>query len=330
MQLQDKVAKAGAQKGGKESRKNVRTRVPRFTPQQVADEFDKIFAELYPGEAVLENDVDAGLVEPQRPYPFEYTGWREVGVTTKMVTLFCERQKIGLTVLYKNTRIFWNDVDSSHGNKPSIVYQICGDHAYFYDDRDAKSGAFQLLTGPSKIILQTEDLVKVRTRQDEDDMMPYSEMVEYSLDAFMDQIAQGMSKTFYCYQKDVKSIKKELEEQGVNLWVGLGNRPELIRSLNLCHRTKKEANQGKRHASKKKVEIRVKVVPEEADLLQSACNAFQMQTDLAMVYYGETKSVFTHRMMSTLFVSRRMKIEGPDRQAILEKRTRSAPSAGTT
>ena len=31
------------------------------------------------------------------------------------------------------------------------------------------------------------------------------------------------------------------------------------------------------------------------------------------------KSVFTHRMMSTLFVSRRVKIEGPDRQAILEK-----------
>jgi hypothetical protein len=29
-------------------------------------------------------------------------------------------------------------------------------------------------------------------------------MVEYSLDAFLDQITQGMSKTFYCHQKDVK------------------------------------------------------------------------------------------------------------------------------
>ena len=323
-----KVATSGAQKGGKDTRKQVKTRVPRFTPQQVADEFDQIFAELYPGEAVLENDVDAGLVEPQRPYPYEYAGWQEVGVTTKMMALFCERQKIGLTVLYKNTRIFWNDVETSHGNNPSIVYQICGDHAYFYDDRDAKSGASRLPTGPSKIVLQTEELVKVRTRQDEDDMTPYSEMVEYSLDAFMDQIAQGMSKTFYCHQKDVRTIKKELEEQDVKLWVGLGNRPELIKSLNLCPKTNAGQKSKRGNPREKKVEIRVKVVPEEADLLQSACNAFEMQTDLKMVYYGETKSVFTHKMLNTLFVSRRIRIEASDRQAILDGQEKKCAVCG--
>ena len=321
-----KVAKAGARRGGTDTRQRIRTKVPRFTPQQVAAEFDKIFAELYPGKAVLETDVDSGLVEPQRPYPFEYAGWQEVGVTSKMVALFCERQKIGLTVLYKNTRVFQNDVDTK--NNPSIAYQIFGDHAFFYDDRDAKSGAAQLPRGPSKIVLKTEELIKVRTKQDEDEMLPYSEMVEYSLDAFLDQIAQGMSKTFYCHQKDVKFIKKELEDQDVKLWVGLGSRPELIKSLNLCQKTKKDANEGKRHASKKKVEIRVRVVPEEADLLQSACTAFQLHTGLALVYHGESKSVLTHRMMSALFVSRRMKIEDSVRQAILEKQEKKCAICG--
>jgi len=315
------VPKAGARKGGGDTRPKIQ--VPRFTPQQVAAEFDKIFAELYPGEAVLEDEVDCGLVEPQRPYPYEYAGWQEVGVTSKMVALFCERQKIGLTVCYKNTRIFQNDVETKNGNIPSIVYQIWGDHAYFYDDRYAKSGAAQLPVGPSKVTMKTEDLIKVRTKQDEDDILPFSEMVEYSLDNFLDQIAQGMSKTFYCHQKDVRAIKKELEEQDLKLWVGLGSRPELIKSLNLCHKTRKE-QKGK----EKKVEIRVKVVPEEAELLQSACTAFNMHTDLALVYHGESKSVLTHRMMSTLFVSRRMKIEDSVKQGILEKQAHQCAICG--
>ena len=127
-----KIAKAGARKGGKDTRQRIRTQVPRFTPQQVANEFDKVFAELYPGDAVSEDDVDAGLVEVQRPYPYQFAGWQEVGVTTKMVAAFCERQTIALRVLYKNTVIFKNDVEvngSGAHTKPVIVYHICGDHA---------------------------------------------------------------------------------------------------------------------------------------------------------------------------------------------------------
>ena len=103
----------------------------------------------------------------------------------------------------------------------------------------------------------------MRTRQDEDNLVPYAEMVEYSLESFLEQIQQGMSKTFYCHHKEVKDIKKQLEEAGLKLWVGLGSRPEIMRSLNLCQKTKKE-QKGK----EKKVEIRVKVVPEEADLFR--------------------------------------------------------------
>jgi hypothetical protein len=112
----------------------------------------------------------------------------------------------------------------------------------------------------------------------------------------------------------VRDIKKELEDADVKLWVGLGNRPELIRSLNLQHKTKKEQK-----AKEKKVEIRVKVVPEEAELLQSASISFEELSGFRMVYYGESKSAFTHRMLSTLFVSRRLRIEDSVRAAIVAK-----------
>jgi hypothetical protein len=225
--------------GHVDTRKFLETKVPMYTKEQLVQIFDEIFAALYPGEAVSEEDVDAGLVEAERPYPYQFAGWQEVGVTTKMVAAFCERQTIALRVLYKNTVIFKNDVVHA-GGVPVIVYHICGDHAYFYEDRDSKNGAAQLPAGPSKIILRTEELVRIRTRQDEDNMVPFSEMVEYSFTAFMEQIQHGMSKTFYCHQREVKDIKKELEDAEVKLWVGLGNRPELIRSLNLQQKTKKE------------------------------------------------------------------------------------------
>jgi hypothetical protein len=54
-------------------------------------------------------------------------------------------------------------------------------------------------------------MVKIRTRQDEDNMVPFSKMVEYSFTAFMEQIQHGMSKTFYCHQQEVRDIKKELD-----------------------------------------------------------------------------------------------------------------------
>ena len=133
---------------------------------------------------------------------------------------FCERQKIALRVLYKNAVIFKNDVvgaNHGHNSHPVIVYHICGDHAYFYEDQHVKHGAARLPQRPEKIMLKSEALVKLRTRVDDDDQTPFSEMVEYKLDAFLEQIETGLSKTFYCFQREIRDVKKELECANVNL-----------------------------------------------------------------------------------------------------------------
>ena len=273
-----KVAKPGARKGGGDTR--IRQHVPRFTPEQVAAEFDVIFAELFPGDAVDEDDFEAGMVEAQRPEPYQFAGWREVGPTTTMVSMFCDRNKISLRVLYKNAVILKNDVANSTHDTPVIVYQICGDHAYFYEDGDVKSGASQLRKGPCKIMVKSEALIRLRTRADDDDAVPFSDMEEFRLEAFLEQVESKVSKTFYCYQREVKEIKSQIDAANVPVWVGLGARPELIRSLNVCQKKRdKYEVKGKAKPTEKKVEIRVRVVPDDALRLQDASVAFSEITN---------------------------------------------------
>ena len=315
----EKVAQPGSRKGGKDTR--IRQQVPRFTPVQVAAEFDIIFGELIPGEAVDEDDFEVGYVEAQRPQPYQFAGWRDVGITTKMVSSFCDRNKIGLRVLYKNAVIFKNDVDTRAGghDKSVIVYHICDDHAYFYDDQFVKHGASQLRQGPCKIMVKAEALVRLRTRADEDDAMPFVDMEEFRLDAFLEQVESKISKTYYCYQREVKDVKQLIDAAKVPIWVGLGARPELIRSLNVCHKTKKAENDTKRKASEKKIQIRVRVVPDDALCLQDASVAFSELTDLKLIYNGESKSMATFRQLNSLCVSRRLKIPDDVRESIKQK-----------
>ena len=320
---------SGGQKGGKDTRERCRkdervwVQQTRFTTKQVEDSFDEIFQELYPGEAVSLDDVEAGLVEPQRAAPYEYDGWKPVGVTSTMCAAFCDRNKIGLRILYNNTVIFKNDVTvngSGTHRESVIVYHICGDHAFFYDDKHVKQGASQLRQGPPKAIAKAEEQIRLRTRADEDDMVPFSDMVEFKIEAFQEQIQEDISKTFYCYTHQVKDIKKQIDEAGIPVWVGLGNRPEVIVSLNVCKKTKKEENAGKRHASEKKVEIRVRVVANEALLLQDYCCMFsEMNNRAKLIYGGQSISVVFMKALNVLCTSRRLNFPSEIRTAISVK-----------
>ena len=71
-----KVKVSGSQKRGTDIRP--REQVPRHTREQVEKIMDDVFAELYPGDPMPENDVDEdnGIV-PTRAPPYQHEGWRE-------------------------------------------------------------------------------------------------------------------------------------------------------------------------------------------------------------------------------------------------------------
>jgi hypothetical protein len=74
----------------------------------------------------------------------------------------------------------------------------------------------------------TQDAIRLRTAADEDQIVPYVDMIEYSLDALRAKIQANKSATFFCYPSTVKEVKAEIEaakEPIIPIWTGLGHKP---------------------------------------------------------------------------------------------------------
>ncbi|NDD65826.1 MAG: HNH endonuclease, partial [Acidobacteria bacterium] len=184
---------------------------------------------------------------------------------------------------------------------PIIVYSIWANHAFFYGDGFTKHGAAQLPTGPERAVLRaSQDAIRLRTAADEDQIVPYVDMIEYSLDALRAKIQANKSATFFCYPSTVKEVKAEIEaakEPIIPIWTGLGHKPETIVSLNVCAKNKTAAKDGPK--------IRVKVVPENANALEQFCVTFRKKFELKLVYNGEGMSGLMHKAFKCLAVTRR-------------------------
>ena len=263
-------------------------------------------------------------MEAQRPYPYQFADWRSVGITTRMVQTFCKREKIGLRVLYKNNVILKNDVDSK-GESSVLVYQIFSDHAFFYDDESVKKGAAQLATGPSEIQLKDDLAPRLQmTRDDDGTRVRYEDMERFRLEAFLEQVGEQISKVYWCYPKQIGEVQEQLKDAGINFYVCLGNRPEQVKAVYVQQKTRK-AEKGKKTA---KVQIGVRVVPDDHEILYEACRHFEEIAGLKMVYYGESRSVITDRMIKALFCSRRAFVQPWLRQQILEHQQHKCAKCG--
>ena len=261
--------------------------VPRFTPDEVAAEFDIIFQELY-GDG--------------RSEPYGKKGWRDLGVSTRMCSSFCDRNAIGLRVLYKNHVIFRNTMEGDK-DKPVIVYHIHSNHAFFYDNPTVKQAASRLRPAPAHVSPQSP-VVRLRARGDTTES--FDEMQEYCWEAFQSAVASDAPVTFRCFPHEIAAIRKQAEAQGIPVWVGLGNRPHLIRSVNVCTQTQEKAK------------IRVKAVPVNAEQLREFCRKFEEMCFLCLDYGGESQSVVFMRAMAALCTNRRVALPSETKGRILK------------
>ena len=155
-------------RSGKDNRQDrVCTQVPMFTKEELEKTWDEVFAALYPGEAVSEEDLAAG-VPAQRAAPYESKDWKEVGITSQMCIQLCKKRDIALRVLYKN-KIVYDSGPRKNGTCQTLAYQIFSDHAYFYDNHQALKGVGQLSKGPLKLAMNEEpEPMRLRVPADED------------------------------------------------------------------------------------------------------------------------------------------------------------------
>ena len=150
-------------------------------------------------------------------------------------------------------------------------------------------------------------------------MVPYEQMEEFTLEAFKKQTEDDISKTFFCHANQVKEIKNQLDAASIPVWVGLGSRPEIVSSMNFCPKSEKTEG-AKRHDVKKKVQIRIKVVPYNADVLNQYCIRFkELNTDAKLIYHGESTPVVFMNALKWRCCSRRIDPKPQQRAAILAK-----------
>jgi hypothetical protein len=129
----------------------------------------------------------------------------------------------------------------------------------------------------------------------------------------LQQVEEGKSKTFYCYRSHVEDIRQQLKDLKTPINTCLGNSPDMISALIAINR-RKEQNGGK-SAREPKVDIRIKVVPEDADKLQQLCQSFSyLNGDALIVYAGESMSAVFHKLFRVFYTSRRVK---PQQETIL-------------
>ena len=88
----------------------------------------------------------------------------------------------------------------SYQGKPVVVYHIHSDHAWFYQEHYAKSHAPLLPQLKDGVALVREMKPRLRTRKDEDDLVPFEDMEElipdvearkFVIQSFVQQAEEG-------------------------------------------------------------------------------------------------------------------------------------------
>ena len=315
-------------------------------PKEIEDLFDKIFAELYPGDAVDPDTEDLDTSGTKRAYPYEFEGWREIGVNTLMVERLCQLKNMAARVVRDRALIFSFDpvskVDTRAKTLPVLVYNIWGDHAFFYATRDAKDGVSHLMKKEPFITQKLpETRLKIDERYQEDgelfsEMEHFDSHQQYRINPEMPEearkqlvdemknepfekfkllktaIAAKESRTWYAYADEIEDLRQELEKDPdvPGFHVKYGVDAEKISSIIFVDRSKKDKN--KNHKSK----LKIRVVPDNANELQFFCEEFEKQTGLRLPYRGESEAVVMHRATLELLVYRRKFVPPALREAI--------------
>ena len=139
-------------------------------------------------------------------------------------------------------------------------------------------------------------------------------MKPYDLDRFLEHVDGKETVIFRCYRKQIAEVQEQLKDAGIDFYICLGNSPERVIAVYVSPKN----NAAKKGKKQQKVQIGVRVVPDDHEELNDACECFQKKTGLKLVYYGESRSVITDKMIKALFCSRRAAVDDSQRKALLE------------
>jgi hypothetical protein len=114
----------------------------------------------------------------ERPYPYETDNWDDgVGMTSEVVKELIKERRMKVIIVYSRCRcatFLPEDYDARKDhNIPIVCFSINGDHAFFYDNPDAFSGASQLKEMSPLLQMDKEEPQRLRCVLDDDDVATF-------------------------------------------------------------------------------------------------------------------------------------------------------------
>jgi hypothetical protein len=124
--------------------------------------------------------------------PYRLAGWRDLGVTARMVEALCKVLDVPVYIIHNDTKIHQFEPESlrrttetggrNRHREQAIVFNIFGDHAYFYEpggsvaNHASKLKIYQRAPAPK---------VRLQTRMDDVIRVPYSSMRPFDANEFI-------------------------------------------------------------------------------------------------------------------------------------------------
>jgi hypothetical protein len=259
--------------------------------------------------------VDDDILELRalpKEQPYAEAGWRDVGVTSQMLFGLAQRLGRPVYVIHNDRKVYtfkpsgWDEaVNKDHST--AIVYNVWGDHAFFYKPQTAcnaqKLAVRPVAEVPERCLAVRGDDMPSRVRFDDQRPFDVDEIVHYYHWArsrhrtdealavaprlfSVDEISKWKG---HWWTIDIQTAAKLLHERGISFY------PKYV-SAHKFNSLHFRANMRR---------IVISEAPERQLELRAFCRAFEALSGFELAYHGESMSGVGHRAFHAMFVAQR-------------------------
>ena len=257
-----------------------------------------VFLESFP----LHFRVTGGKVYTRYPTttlrlaPYETKGWREIGLTARVVAEFCRRHERPCIVMHLAHRAArfdpdgWESLSEKEKKlRPPFSINVWGDHMFTYE-KDANTNLVHAT--------RTEDEPpRKKLRAARERTVAFSDMTLFDEDSFTKAYDSCESVTLY--SENLSGTQDWLRGKNYEF------HPR-YRSVNTVASLRVPLRKRKREVSDRTIVI--KAVPARAEYLDKLCKAFESKTQLRLPYCGENLPSLVNRALNEFLYTRRQYI----------------------
>ena len=230
------------------------------------------------------------------PYDYPEAHWRTTGVTCRMLEYVCRKHEISLYVMHLSHLVYkFEPPTKKHNHDTVLCLNVWGDHAFFYEDSDVKSGIARMAVRKPMVAVPA----KLKDFE-EHERVPYDSVSPFSWEAVVDAVEASRSADFHT--DDLDLVLRHLETSDYQYSRVFGTDFNVPVGYNIRPRRKPRNTQkeGVRDRT-----VRIRREPDFAGPMNDFCKVLNHQNRLKVVYRGESESTLCLHVVQELLFKRR-------------------------